>query len=140
MMCTIGRAVNVNWTAPEEMGSGAFLGYRICRATVTGGIAGEPVLLTRVLGLTYSDATVEWSTTYRYTVGAVSEAGVGPAGGPADATPREEVTPPDSEEVPPGVVELHAAGPTNGWAVVAIAIALTVVVGEVIHRRLRPCV
>ena len=135
MMCTIGRAVSFNWTAPEEMGSGAFLVYRVYRATMTGGVAGEPVLLARVLALTYSDATIEWNTTYRYTVRAMTEFGEGPAGGPADATPRDEVAPPDSEEVPPEVVELHAAGPTNGWAVVAIAIALTVVVGEVIHRR-----
>ena len=133
------RSVVLDWTAPAYMGSGAFLGYRVYRATVAGGVAGEPVLLTRVLGLTYTDAAVEWNTTYRYTVGAMTEFGEGPAGGPADATPVEEVAPPDDDDVvPPGTVDLHVAGPTTGWAIVAIAIAVTVVAGEAIHRRLKP--
>ncbi len=107
------------------------------QATVAGGVAGEPVLLTRVLGLTYSDATVEWNTTYRYTVGAMTEFGEGPACEVGPVTPVEEVAPPPvGPVVPTETVEHTVAGPSMLWVAVAAAVAAGVAgVGLVRMRR-----
>jgi hypothetical protein len=129
------KSVTLNWTAPEEMGSGAFLGYRIYRATVTGGIAGEPVLLTRVPGPTYSDATVEWNTTYGYTVRAMTEFGEGPACAGVAVTPMEDayVPPPIPDDV-----DVHAGGgPSLALVIVALGIAVLVASAMVLRHRRR---
>ena len=134
------KAVVLDWTAPADMGSGAFLGYRVYRATVTDGAEGEQVLLTRVLGLTYTDAAVEWNTTYLFRVAAMTELGEGPARAAAPVTPVQDVVPPDTDTNPPAPVERidpHVGGPSTAWAVISVLLAIGIASACVLLSRKR---
>jgi outer membrane protein assembly factor BamB len=97
--------VHLSWTAPNDGGS-PITGYRIYRATASGG----ETLLTSVNGstLSFDDNTVSNGTKYYYQVSAVNVIGEGPRSNEASATPQPPL---------PGAATNLQAAPTNGRGV-----------------------
>jgi outer membrane protein assembly factor BamB len=86
LSATAGNATtHLSWTAPSDGGS-PITGYRIYRATASGG----ETLLTPVSGstLSYDDNNLTNGTTYYYRVSAVNGAGEGALSNEASATPQ----------------------------------------------------
>ena len=115
------RQRHLSWSAPSDGGS-AITGYRIYRATASGG---ENLLTTVGTSTNWTDTGVTNGTTYYYQVSAVNSIGEGLRSSERSATPTTAPTAPGAPSLGPatagnGSVALAWSAPTsNGGAAIS---------------------
>jgi hypothetical protein len=85
-------SVALSWTAPASNGGASITGYKVYRATTSGGEGATPVATVGNV-TSYTDSGLTGGTPYYYEVAAVNSAGTGSVSGERSATPTIATVP-----------------------------------------------